>query len=125
MPTYLARYHSDIGNINNYDFIFRVTDNIIEKVLYLSQTLQLCNNDTIYNVTHGDTLEGLKIASMNLNNRDDGDQPDVFIIEDREHPLVLHQSHRRSMTTFITKDVLQQLIKYIVKHDPLLAEVLA
>ena len=118
MTTYLARYHSDSKNIHNYEFIFRMKNNTIDKVLFFSDACNLCNNDTIYNITHGNTLDGLNIVSISLQ---DADKPDIFTLSNNKS-LLLYRVYTDSYTQYITKDVVKLLARHIIMNDPLLSE---
>ena len=118
MTTYLARYHNDSTNINNYEFIFRIKNNTIDKVLFFSDACKICNNDTIYNITQGNQLEGLKIENIALY---ENDKPDVLKLSDNKS-LFLYRVYKASLTQYITKDVVQLLAKQLIMNDPLLSE---
>lgn len=93
--TYLACYHTDDKNINNYEFIFRMKDTTIDKVIYLSNA----SRDTIYIHNYLTDLIGMDINT-----------------------IVLSPVYYTSVKQYITRDTLQQLAKHIIMNDPLLSE---
>jgi hypothetical protein len=92
---YLACYHSDNKNINNYEFIFRIQGHKIDKVIYLSNA----SRDTIYIHNYLTDLIGMDI-----------------------NKIVLSPVYNTSVKQYITRETLQQLAKHIIMNDPLLAE---
>jgi hypothetical protein len=115
MTTYLARYHGNDREIVNYDFIFRMKDNVIEKVLYASRLFKMCNYD---NMPSTDCLIGLEISRMEYGTED---EPDVFDFVNHA-PLKFQQVTRGSKVTTIDKELIIYLAKQIVSRDELLME---